>query len=151
MVNRESDNLNNVYYLLQAITAFMERIILKRLFVLLNSNNAPATNNTSVTPTPTPAPTPTPTPVTTPPSTSAKVDVSIDNMAFPSTTTVNKGQTVVWTNNDSTVHTVTFDDGSANSGTIAVGGTFSHTFNTAGSFTYHCNFHSNMTGKVVVQ
>src|SRR6185369_4219966 len=95
-------------------------------FLILN-NNGSQTNNIQTTNN-----TVTPTPVTTPNTTgtSAKVDVSIKNMSFPSSTTVNKGQTVVWTNNDSTVHTVTFDDGSANSGTIAVGGTFTHTFST---------------------
>jgi len=37
-----------------------------------------------------------------------------------------------------------------NSGNIANGANFSHTFNTAGSFSYHCSIHANMTGTVVV-
>ena len=36
------------------------------------------------------------------------------------------------------------------SGNIAAAATFQHTFSTAGSFPYHCNFHSAMTGTVVV-
>ena len=36
------------------------------------------------------------------------------------------------------------------SGNITAGTTFSHTFNTAGSFPYHCNIHAGMTGTVVV-
>lgn len=50
-----------------------------------------------------------------------------------------KGTTVIWTNNGATIHTVTSDDGTSfDSGTIASGGTYSHTFNTAGSFAYLC-------------
>ena len=38
-----------------------------------------------------------------------------------------------------------------NSGTIAAGGnTFVHTFNTAGTFPYHCNFHPGMTATIIV-
>ncbi|HKW13623.1 MAG TPA: plastocyanin/azurin family copper-binding protein [Candidatus Krumholzibacteria bacterium] len=37
-----------------------------------------------------------------------------------------------------------------NSGNIAPGASFSHTFATAGSFAYHCNFHSVMKGTVTV-
>ncbi|HTM57849.1 MAG TPA: plastocyanin/azurin family copper-binding protein [Candidatus Udaeobacter sp.] len=37
-----------------------------------------------------------------------------------------------------------------NSGNISNGTTFSHTFNTAGSFPYHCTIHSGMTGTIVV-
>ncbi|MEO6728755.1 MAG: cupredoxin domain-containing protein [Candidatus Dojkabacteria bacterium] len=110
--------------------------------VLLNSNNTTVNTSNSTTPTPV-------TPPTTPPTgTSAKSDVSIANMSFPLSTIINKGQTVVWTNNDSVSHTVTSD--LFNSGTIAPGGTFTHQFDTAGTFTYHCNFHSNMVGTVVV-
>ncbi|MGH7743001.1 MAG: cupredoxin domain-containing protein [Candidatus Eiseniibacteriota bacterium] len=37
-----------------------------------------------------------------------------------------------------------------NSGNIANGAAFAHTFNTAGSFSYHCTLHGGMTGTVVV-
>lgn len=77
--------------------------------------------------------------------------VSIANFAFSaSTLTVASGTKVTWTNNDATTHTVTADDGSFDSGNIAPGGTFSHTFTTAGTFPYHCKIHSTMTAKVVV-
>ena len=36
------------------------------------------------------------------------------------------------------------------SGNIAAGAMFQHTFTTAGSFPYHCNFHAPMSGTVVV-
>lgn len=37
-----------------------------------------------------------------------------------------------------------------NSGNIANGGFYSHTFNTAGTFNYHCTIHTNMTGTITV-
>ena len=37
-----------------------------------------------------------------------------------------------------------------NSGNIGPGGIFTHTFATSGTYTYHCIYHSPMTGTVVV-
>jgi plastocyanin len=77
--------------------------------------------------------------------------VSIKNMAFnPASLSVTAGATVTWTNSDTTIHTVTADDGSFNSGNIAIGATYSRVFNTAGTFSYHCMIHPEMTGKVMV-
>jgi plastocyanin len=79
-------------------------------------------------------------------------NVSIDNMSFgPSSITVTKGTTVIWTNNAYTTHTVTADDNSFNSGNLSYGGTFSYKFNNTGTFNYHCSIHSGMTGSVVVK
>jgi plastocyanin len=79
--------------------------------------------------------------------------VKIQNFAFsPSTITVHKGDIIIWTNMDSTTHTVTSDSGSElASGNIPSGQSFSHTFNTAGTFNYHCAIHTGMKGTVVVQ
>ena len=75
--------------------------------------------------------------------------VSIKDLAFtPATSSVPTGSKVTWTNNDTTAHTVTFDDGSADSGNLAVGATFDQTFTTAGTFAYHCTIHSQMKGTV---
>ena len=77
--------------------------------------------------------------------------VEMKELAFnPTTLTVPTGSKVTWTNNDTTAHTVTFDDGSADSGNLAVGSTFDHTFATAGTFAYHCTIHSFMKGTVTV-
>ena len=77
--------------------------------------------------------------------------VSIKNMAFnPASLSVTTGSTVTWANNDTTIHTVTADDGSFNSGNIAIGASYSRVFSTAGTFSYHCTIHPEMTGKVVV-
>jgi len=81
----------------------------------------------------------------------AAATVSIRNMAFsPNSLSVKAGATVTWTNSDTTIHTVTADDGSFNSGNIAVGATYSKVFSSAGAFSYHCALHPEMTGKIVV-
>ncbi|MEP7103609.1 MAG: cupredoxin domain-containing protein [Candidatus Dojkabacteria bacterium] len=121
-------------------------------FVVLN-NNTPATSNNVVTnaqPTPVPAPTSNSDDLGTINSDTIVV-VSIKDMSFPVVTTIKKGQIVKWTNDDGLVHTVTFNDINANSGTITPGGTYDHKFDDAGSFTYHCNFHPNMVATIVVE
>ena len=78
--------------------------------------------------------------------------VTISNLAFsPLSLTVAVGTTVTWTNKDSVAHTVTSDSGVFNSGNLANGATFSNTFNTAGTFAYHCSIDTNMTGTIIVQ
>lgn len=97
-----------------------------------------------------------PTPVQTQPgqnqpsSTSEPVEVDIKDFAYvPEIITVPAGTTVVWTNRDSTPHTVTAD--SFDSGSLSQGQTFSYTFNQAGTFEYRCTIHPSMPhGNVVV-
>jgi plastocyanin len=82
----------------------------------------------------------------------ADQSVAIQNFAFsPDSVTVNVGDSVTWTNNDAEAHTATADDGSWDTGSLAQGASGSVTFDTAGEFAYHCEFHSNMTGTVIVQ
>ncbi len=80
--------------------------------------------------------------------------VAIKGFAFsPSSITVKKGDTVTWTNDDSAAHTVTTkgtNPESFDSGTLANGKSFSHTFKAVGTYTYICNFHSSMIGTVKV-
>lgn len=79
--------------------------------------------------------------------------VAIQNFAFsPAMITVKKGTTVTWTNKDSTTHTVTESDGQSGpaSGDVTPGSTYSYTFNTAGTYQYHCSIHPEMIGTVVV-
>lgn len=80
-------------------------------------------------------------------------DIAISNFAFsPSTLTISSGDTVIWTNMDSMSHTVTSDSGSElSSSTISNGATYSHTFNTAGTYSYHCSIHTTMKGTIIVQ
>jgi amicyanin len=77
--------------------------------------------------------------------------VHIKNFAFsPATVTVTAGSTVVWTNDDSIQHDVTFDGGSIASNTLSQNDTFSHTFRTAGTYHYICSIHPFMHGTVIV-
>lgn len=74
------------------------------------------------------------------------------NMAFGSSTlTVLKGTTVTWQNTDGVPHTATSDTGAWDSGNIPPGGSKSVTFNTVGTFPYHCTVHPMMTATIVVQ
>jgi plastocyanin len=74
----------------------------------------------------------------------------------PSSTSVHVGDTVKWTfvDNQNNPHTSTSDDGSSWDSQSKVtgnpGDTFSFTFTKAGTYSYHCTFHANMTGKITV-
>jgi plastocyanin len=77
--------------------------------------------------------------------------VSIANFAFdPPSLDISAGTTVTWTNNDSTAHTATGDGGTFQSGNIDPGQSFSFTFDTAGTFAYHCEIHPNMVATINV-
>jgi plastocyanin len=77
---------------------------------------------------------------------------SLGNRAYaPDDLTVTAGTTVTWTNNDSIAHTSTSDGSGWNSGLVAPGGQFSQTFQTPGTFSYHCTIHPGMVGTVVVR
>ncbi len=84
--------------------------------------------------------------------------VNMQNIAFnPTTLTVTKGTAVIWVNKDGIVHTTTSDAGSSqmwDSGDMAGGATRSVTFNTPGTYPYHCAYHSvsyGMKGTIIVQ
>ena len=82
-----------------------------------------------------------------------KQDVEIKGFAFsPASVTVPVGATVIWTNSDSATHTIISDSGSEiSSGSVAKGQTYAHTFNTQGTYAYHCGIHPSMKGTVIVQ
>jgi amicyanin len=75
----------------------------------------------------------------------------------PSPANVAVGTTVTWTNNDATLHTVYSGSPTQDSGKLfqspfmAKGKTFTHTFDTAGTFDYYCTLHPFMIGQVVVK
>ncbi|TMK85704.1 MAG: hypothetical protein E6G44_06190 [Actinobacteria bacterium] len=89
------------------------------------------------------------------PASAATRGVSQVDFSFsPSTITIAVGDTVVWTNKAATTpHTTTSNTGLWDSGTMNPGASFSHTFNSTGTFPYHCTFHQNlgMVGTVIVQ
>jgi uncharacterized repeat protein (TIGR01451 family) len=109
------------------------------------------------TPTPTTAPpTPTPPPAAPTPATFSDniVQPGASALAWgydPSSLTIHVGDSVVWTNQGSIQHTVTADDGSFDSGLINSGATWTFTFTSAGTYSFHCAPHPWMKGTVVVQ
>lgn len=80
--------------------------------------------------------------------------VMIKDFKFaPTELKVKSGTKVTWTNADSTDHTVTSDDGAPakfDSKHLQKGKTFSFTFAKAGTYKYHCDIHTYMTGTVTV-
>ena len=77
--------------------------------------------------------------------------VTIARMRFePASIVVKKGTTVTWTQNDAMPHTVTAGDGSFGSPQMGGGGTFSHTFDEAGTYAYACSLHPAMQARVQV-
>lgn len=87
--------------------------------------------------------------------------VIIKDLRFnPQTITVTKGTTVTWTNEDQTAHTVTSDSNDTtgapkaqkfSSDPLNPGDTFKHTFDTPGTYKYHCDIHPYLTGEVIVK
>ena len=60
--------------------------------------------------------------------------------------------TVVWRNNDNVAHTATGSNFTAfTTGNINPGESGSYTFNVTGTFPYHCVYHPNMAGTVIVR
>lgn len=79
-------------------------------------------------------------------------DIDISGFAYdPDTLTVQVGDTVTWTNQDSAAHTVTADNADFDSGSLAQGETWSFTFDSAGTWDYHCTFHPMMTAVIIVE
>ncbi len=86
----------------------------------------------------------------------ANATVKIVGFEFqPKSITVAPGTTVEWVN-EGTRHSVDADDGSFKSEVLKQGDHFTHTFDKAGTYPYHCRFHGeaggkDMAGKVIVK
>jgi uncharacterized protein (TIGR03118 family) len=77
--------------------------------------------------------------------------VQIDGFRFtPVTLDIAVGTQVIWTNQQNLAHDVTADDKKYLSSTLETGDTYSHTFTTPGTYTYHCSIHPFMKATVVV-
>jgi plastocyanin len=80
--------------------------------------------------------------------------VIYDYKFYPTTLTVPVGTEVTWLNKDIAPHTVThrsYGDEPFDSESMGHLATFTHTFHTAGSYSYLCVWHQGMQGTVVVQ
>ena len=81
----------------------------------------------------------------------AGVTVDVAGMAFtPRVVKVPLGGTVTWRFQEGP-HTTTSDQGFWSSGTRSSGDSFAHTFESAGTYPYHCTVHPHMQGKVKVR
>jgi plastocyanin len=86
------------------------------------------------------------------PASQATKAVAIRATGFsPATVTIATGDAVKWTNRDTKNHQVVANNGSFASTAIKPGKTYTHTFNTAGTFGYRDALHPSLTGKVVVK
>jgi len=80
-----------------------------------------------------------------------------DGCFIPSTVTIEVGETVTWENNDTAAHTASGGNptdgltGPWDSSLIMAGGSYSFTFDTAGTFDYFCMVHPWMEGTVIVE
>lgn len=78
----------------------------------------------------------------------------VDYDFSPNSITVNVGDTVTWTNQDTSDHWVVSAPTSPASfdlGRQATAATVNHTFTAPGSYPYFCNLHNYMKGTVVVR
>jgi len=100
-------------------------------------------------PTSTPVPEPTSTPTPTPISSLEKIKISgfkfVDNEI-----SINVGTSIIWTNNDTSMHTATSIDSKFDSGYLYENQTYEFKFRNAGVYTYRCSLHSGMIGKINV-
>jgi plastocyanin len=76
--------------------------------------------------------------------------VTAPNNFTPDSMTIPKGCTIKWTNTTTKDHTTTSDTGIWDI-PLPPSGTYTRTFNTAGTFAYHCEVHGNsMRGEIIV-
>ena len=131
---------------------FISRAYIIRLMGLLLLICPLFTLSCKTTPPPATNFTPTEPPVTTNSSTVAQlvIEVSIKGSAFtPQNIYGDQITTVIWTNNDTVVHTVTSDTGLFDF-TLHPGGSFRYTFFHEGRYGYHCSNHPDMKGLFAV-
>ena len=77
--------------------------------------------------------------------------IRIERFSFdPPQIEVAVGDSVTWTNGDLAPHTATAIDGEWDTGALGMGDAARIIFRTPGRYPYHCVFHPNMTGMVIV-
>ena len=73
-----------------------------------------------------------------------------DNGYSPVSLTVKKGTNVTFKNEGSEMHTATADNSIFNTGDIAPGASKTVNITAAGTYTYHCNYHTTVTGTLII-
>ena len=88
------------------------------------------------------------------PAAAASFSVQIENYAYaPSSITVDVGDTITWTNDDTAPHTITTSSGpqTLSSPYLSKGQSWSFTFRTPGTYSYYCAVHPYMRAQVIVR
>ena len=98
------------------------------------------------------------TPLSGTPPPAAEATVTLQSSSFsPASVAIVRGGRVTWTNATPIAHTITPSNPvqpgvwTAQNVPTQTGFTFSHTFNTAGTYNYVCTIHAGMTGTVSVE
>lgn len=79
-------------------------------------------------------------------------DILIKDFAFqPNELTINKGETVTWTNLDAANHIIRENSGVFESTKLNQDQSYSYKFEAVGTYEYHCTLHPSMIGKIVVE
>ena len=75
---------------------------------------------------------------------------AVGNKAYqPTPVMANSGDTVMFRNNDASMHHIVMDDGSADLGEVAPGATSKGvTLRNANATRFHCTLHSSMVGSI---
>jgi plastocyanin len=69
---------------------------------------------------------------------------------YPQSLTVEKGEKIIWVNEDTSPHTVTSLDGELKSPIIPPNQTYYHVFDKEGKFSYNCSLRPILHGEVIV-
>jgi CSLREA domain-containing protein len=119
--------------------------------------STPVVTGTATEQTPTPTETATPTqndtqtPFPNPTTAVPPVKVNIVDYAYqPTELTIHVGEIVEWENTGQVNHTATSTTGAWDSGTLAPGQKYQFQFTAAGNYPYHCLFHVDMAGTIIV-
>ena len=117
------------------------------IFIFIScSNEVEQLSISNLTDTPTPLPTSTPIP--------KKVDeinINISGFQFiDKEISINVGTTITWTNKDNSIHTASSIDYKFDSGYLNQNQSYEFKYRSEGIYTYRCNLHSGMIGKISV-
>lgn len=87
-----------------------------------------------------------------PSASAASQTVVIQGFSFqPASLTIQTGASVTWRNDDSVSHMIVSNTNAFSSPVLNGGESYTHAFNQAGTYPYHCGIHPYMTGTVIVQ
>jgi plastocyanin len=114
--------------------------------LLASCGGGGSTSNAAPPAAPSPAPSAAPTPSTV----TVSIVSSAGNTAYkPNPVMANSGDTVVFRNNDVTMHHIMLDDGSADLGDVNPGATSKGvTLKNSNAARFHCTIHSTMVGTI---